>query len=102
MKIELILKLTAFILLAFSCSVTWAEPDIKSRAPLKLDFDEVKLGGFERIKLGNDLKVRGWRIGKTYIGQTRVADHWGLGFVVTHGDTVYGVNHRGFQFLRRF
>jgi len=74
------------------------------RAPgMQLQFDDMKLGGFERYKLNNKMRVRGWQFGeKTYIGQTKVGKKWGLGFVFENGDTVYGVNHRGIQIMRRF
>ncbi len=66
------------------------------------NFDEPKLGGFERVKVGG-MKVRGWQIGKhTHFGQAKVNDKWGLGFVVNKGNTSYGVNHRGIEFSQRF
>ena len=69
---------------------------------LDLKFHEVKLGGFERRKITSELRVRGWKIGNALVGQTKVAGHWGLGFVLQQGATTYGVNHRGIQVMRRF
>lgn len=70
---------------------------------LQYKFDEQKLGGFERIKVADGMRVRGWQVGKhTHFGQAKVNDKWGLGFVFRKGNTSYGVNHRGIQFNRKF
>ncbi|MBV1879433.1 MAG: hypothetical protein KUG79_17460 [Pseudomonadales bacterium] len=91
------------ILLALETSGAEPRAEIEPpRTPLDLQFHEVKLGGFERLKLSHDLKIRGWQFGSAYVGQTKIADHWGLGFVVTRGRTIYGMNHRGIQVLRKF
>lgn len=57
----------------------------------------------ERRQLAPGVKVRGWEIAdQVYFGQARVADKWGLGLVFEDGNTVYGVNHRGVQWMKRF
>ncbi len=67
------------------------------------EFSEERLGGFERKKLTRDLKVRGWEVAENvYFGQAKVGKKWGLGFVYEDGDTVYGLNHRGLQVMKRF
>ncbi len=82
---------------------TFKPYDLQYQADLSLSFEDSVLGGFERRKMSSQMKIRGWKVGKnTYFGQTRVDDRWGLGFVIDRGNTVYGLNHRGIQFLRKF
>ena len=99
-------SLLAIILLTLSFNAPAEEPqftlfDLSSA--IDWEFDEVRLGGFERYKLGDSLRVRGWQVGdRAYFGQTKVGKKWGLGFVFEKGDIVYGVNHRGMQITRQF
>ena len=77
--------------------------DLGYQSNLAVDFNIPTFGGFERRRITNQVRVRGWRVGKyTYIGQARVDNHWGPGFIVTRGNTVYGMNHRGIQVMRKF
>jgi len=53
--------------------------------------------------MGKDLRIRGWRISNhLYVGQAKVAKKWGLGLVYEVNNTVYGLNHRGLQIMKRF
>jgi hypothetical protein len=70
---------------------------------VEYDLDESPLAGIERKRFSSDLRIRGWQVARRlYFGQTKVANEWGLGFVYTNGNTVYGLNHRGIQVMRRF
>lgn len=85
---------------ADSLELTLSESDLAS---FEYEFEERTLGGFERLKVGDGIRVRGWQVGAhTHFGQTKVNDKWGLGFVYQNGNTSYGVNHRGIEFNRRF
>lgn len=67
------------------------------------EFSDDRLGGFERKKMTKDLRVRGWELSDNiYFGQAKVGKKWGLGFVYENGDTIYGLNHRGIQVMKRF
>lgn len=67
---------------------------------VRFDIDEYR--GFERRRFGS-MRVRGWQIaGRVYFGQAKIADEWGLGFVIEDGDTVYGFNNRGIEVTRYF
>ena len=93
-------------LLVISVDVTAEELNtlnfLPVRSSLNLNFDPMKAGGFERRKISKDFRIRGWQIGQnTYFGQTKVDDHWGVGFVFEKGDIAYGMNHRGIQFTRK-
>ena len=98
--------LATTLLLAISIDVPAEELDtlnlLPVRASLNLNFEQMKAGGFERRKISKDFRIRGWQIGQnTYFGQTKVDDHWGVGFVFEKGDIAYGMNHRGIQFTRK-
>lgn len=66
--------------------------------------------GIHRLKLANGLGVRGWRVHEgLYLGQAKVADRWGLGFLLQSGSSVndpgvnyFGLNYRGLQYVREF
>ncbi|MBT4160124.1 MAG: hypothetical protein HOE54_02380 [Gammaproteobacteria bacterium] len=85
-------------------SASAQEPlDLKIEKPARFEFSDTILGGFERKKLNRDVRLRGWNVGNgIYIGQAKFAKKWGLGFVYENGDTVYGLNNRGIQVLKRF
>ncbi len=85
-------------------SVAAQEPlDLNIKKLARFEFDDARLGGFERKKLSRDVRLRGWQVGNgIYFGQARVAKKWGLGFVYENGDTVYGLNNRGIQVMKRF
>ena len=77
--------------------------DSRAESTSAFKYKEVKLGGFERKKLSKGFKVRGWEVArKVYLGQAKIAKKWGFGVVVERGNTVYGMNHRGIQVLKRF
>ena len=63
-------------------------------------FKKVPSLNLERHKFTRKLRVNGWLIGDSaYVGQTKVADKWGFGFVVDRGATKYGLNNRGMEFV---
>ena len=63
-------------------------------------FKKVPSLNLERHKFTRKLRVNGWLIGDSaYVGQTKVADKWGFGFVVDRGTTKYGLNNRGMEFV---
>ena len=108
MKDWLHLKLTAAALISLLPSQVFAAEalDLSYDAgvsAVNYQFDDQTLGGFERHKLAGGMKIRGWQVSThTRVGQTKVNDKWGLGFVYEKDNTSYGVNHRGIQFNRRF
>ena len=82
-------------------------------APLDLSFTAVPSPVFDagtfdasrmaRLRYHPQLRVNGWQLGShTYVGQARVGGQWGLGLLIDRGDNVFGVNHRGVQWLKRF
>ena len=76
--------------------------DISFSSP-QFEFTDERLGGFERKKMTKDVRIRGWKVtDRMYVGQAKVAKKWGLGLVYENGNTVYAVNHRGFQVMKRF
>jgi hypothetical protein len=76
---------------------------LASSSSTSFEFTDQKLGGFERKRMGKDLRIRGWRISNhLYVGQAKVAKKWGLGLVYEVNNTVYGLNHRGLQIMKRF
>ena len=99
----LIIHVLLIVSLNTHAEETFNSYDLKYRADLSLEFNDFKSSGFERRKLTDQLRVRGWQVGRnTYFGQARVDDRWGLGFVVDRGDTIYGINHHGIQVLKKF
>ncbi len=67
------------------------------------EFDGDPALGFERKNIAKNLRIRGWEISnRLYVGQAKVANKWGIGLVYDHGATVFGINHRGLQILKRF
>jgi hypothetical protein len=97
--------ITIAILLAASAASTAiaddaAPLDFTLSSAVDYEFDNALI---ERKQLAPGVKVRGWEISEqVYFGQAKVADRWGLGLVFEDGDTVYGVNHRGVQWMKRF
>jgi hypothetical protein len=80
-----------------------AERALALTLPTAYEFSEQKLAGFYRKKLSPNLRIRGWEIADSlYLGQAKVGDKWGLGMVLQKGNTAYGINHRGFQMMKRF
>ena len=99
----------AVYILVMSMALSAGPTSAQEPLNLKLDeaprfeFEDTKLGGFERKKLSRDLRLRGWEVGNgIYFGQAKVGKKWGLGFVFENGDVVYGLNNRGIQVMKRF
>ena len=73
---------------------------------VRFRFKRQELAGFETDRLQNRLEtieVRGWRVAQNaWFGQTRVAQHSGVGFVLQNGNTIYQLNNRGIQVTRYF
>lgn len=68
----------------------------------RFDFQDTRLAGFERRKVTSDLRLRGWDVGNgIYFGQAKVGRKWGVGFLYEDGDTVYGLNNRGLQVVKK-
>jgi hypothetical protein len=65
-----------------------------------------KSEGFEGLnehKFGDETQVRGWEVlPKTYVGQTKVLDSWGVGIVIEKDDYVFGINNRRLSIGTRF
>lgn len=69
----------------------------------KMDDDADTNSSIVRLKFQGGMKVRGWEVGeKRYFGQTKIAGQWGLGLVVSNGNTTYGVNNKGFSIIKSF
>ena len=61
------------------------------------------LEGLNEHKFGDETQVRGWEVlPKTYVGQTKVLDSWGVGIVIEKDDYVLGINNRRLSIGTRF
>lgn len=93
-------------LLGFTAYSMATEPQqlkLEPRNITTFEFDDSLPIGLERKRFADSIRVRGWQVGSNvYFGQTKVGKKWGLGVAVERGDTVYGLNHRGIQVLKRF
>jgi len=108
---KIFLRLLMPGLITFVLPVTAAEPlqlqlatvDSGTFQATQYEFEDVRLGGFERRKMASNFRVRGWQVAKNvYIGQAKVAKKWGLGLVYQHGNAFYGINNHGIQVMKRF
>lgn len=55
------------------------------------------------LEFSKNLKIRGFKVSKgIYMGQAKVAGHYGLGVVVEHDSFSWGINNRGASILKRF
>lgn len=62
-----------------------------------------KSEGFNEHKFGDETRVRGWEVlPKTYVGQTKVLDSWGVGVVIEKEDYVLGINNRRLSIGTKF
>lgn len=62
-----------------------------------------KSEGFLEQKFGDETQVRGWEVlPKTYVGQTKVLDSWGVGIVIEKDDYVLGINNRRLSIGTKF
>jgi hypothetical protein len=69
----------------------------------QLDEAYHKSEGFNEHRFGNETQVRGWEVlPKTYVGQTKVLDSWGVGIVIEKDDYVLGINNRRLSIGTRF
>ena len=65
-------------------------PDQGSGEGEPYKFKEAVLGGFERSRRINGLKVHGWQVADNfYLGHTKVDKKWGFGFVYMNGAAVW-------------
>jgi hypothetical protein len=59
--------------------------------------------GLRYLRLTKGLRIRGWEVRDNfYFGHTKVANRWGLGFLIKHRGIVYGINNMGVQILKQF
>lgn len=80
--------------------VTW---QLATASPAQYQFDTSAVAGLESRKITSEFRIRGFEVASNvYVGQTKVADSWGLGVVYERGDTYFGMNHRGIQVMKRF
>ena len=106
---KMFLRFLAASLIAFSLPLAAAESlqlrfahvDQDSFQGAQYEFEDVRR--FERRKITKNFKVRGWQVARNvYLGQVKVAKKWGLGLVYKRGNTVFGMNNRGIQVMKRF
>ena len=55
------------------------------------------------MEYDNSLKVRGFKASSNvYVGQSKVAGQYGVGFVVEQKSFAWGLNNRGISIVKRF
>ena len=59
--------------------------------------------GLAQYKIDKNTRVRGWEVlPKTYVGQAKVMNQWGLGVVIDKDDYVFGINRNSLSIGKRF
>lgn len=107
-----LLKWGAILALALSAKSALASefdgysPVLVGVHDVRFAFHRPELAGFEIDRLADRLQsieVRGWRVARhAWFGQTRIAHHGGVGFVIQNGNIVYQLNYRGVQVTKYF
>lgn len=65
--------------------------------------ERLRSAGVVQFTFDKDFKVRGWRVlPNVYFGQAKIANEWGIGFLIEQDGYAYGINNERLSFVMRF